>query len=56
MNQLNTIVNYGKIHVTSKTTDLKKRISLVFFSISVKAMGRIEEIRTKRERHHIMKR
>jgi uncharacterized protein YlbG (UPF0298 family) len=36
MNQLNTLVNYGKIHVRSKETDLKKRISLVFFLFQLK--------------------
>ena len=54
MNQLNIVANYGKIQVRKKTKNLiiKKKC----FSFLVKAMGRVEEIRTKRERHHIMKR
>jgi len=50
-------VIYGKIHVRQENFIYrKKKKTIKIFSYLVKAMGRIEEIRTKRERHHIMKR
>ncbi len=53
MNQSNTSGNYGKIPVKSDDFIYEKQNR---FFVSVKAMGKIEQIRTKRERHHIMKR
>jgi hypothetical protein len=47
------IVNYGKIQVRKKHEFIRIKIRSSYL---VKAMGRVEEIRTKRERHHIMKR
>ncbi len=52
----------GKDLATDATFEFEKRrnepvkYSRELWQNTVKAMGRIEEIRTKRERHHIMKR
>ena len=55
-NRSNTTENYGTIRVKKhwKTSLCSPKECFRWFL--VKAMGRIEEIRTKRERHHIMKR